>query len=345
MKKIYYIILVLLVLLAFVASFVFINQDKLADRFIRNQSENVAYRYDLLEKDDILRVVTVGTGSPLPSERVNSCNAVLVNGLFLVFDIGPGSSRAMEDYQLPLDKVEAVFISHWHTDHYLDLPELINRSWLLNRKNELNVYGPPPLDTMMLSINQLLAPDNKFRELHHGAELMDPSYALAKSNQIELDENGYRKVFEKDGVVVEAFSVDHSPVDIALGYKVSYKDKVLVLSGDTRKSPQVIKYAKGADILIHNALDDGMLSRAAKIQTDLNNTRNAKILQDVTDYHASPIDAAEVAAESGVERLILSHLGPSPENPISRSFYQAGMDDIYKGQIILAEDGDVFIIE
>lgn len=337
--------MVLLVLLFFVAIFVFINQDKLADRFVRNQSESVAYRYDLLEKDDVLRLVTVGTGSPLPSKRVNSCNAVLVNGHFLVFDIGPGAARAIEDYQLPMDKISAIFISHWHTDHYLDLPELINRSWLLNRHNELNVYGPKPLDSIMQSIDVFLQPDVNFRTLHHGAETMDQTFANANSNQIELDSSGYKKVFEKDGVVVEAFSVNHSPVDLALGYRITYEDKILVISGDTRKSYQVIKYAKGADILVHNALDDGMLTRAAKIQSDLGKQRNAKILQDITDYHASPIDAAEVAAEAGVARLILSHLGPSPENPISRSFYQAGMDDIYDGQIILAEDGDVFIIE
>ena len=74
-------------------------------------------------------------------------------------------------------------------------------------------------------------------------------------------------------------------------------------------------------------------------------TRNAKILKDILDYHTSPVQAAEIASRANVKKLILTHLGPAPENPISRTFYTSGMDEIFDGSILLAEDGDLFMIE
>ena len=143
MRKFTYVILVFLLLLAFVGVFAFINQDKLVDRIVSRQSDAASFRYELMDKDDKIKLVTVGTGSPLPGQRVRSCNAVFVNGKFFVFDVGPGASRAIENLRLPMDKLSAIFITHWHADHYIDLPELVNRSWLLNRNNVLELYGPP----------------------------------------------------------------------------------------------------------------------------------------------------------------------------------------------------------
>ena len=87
------------------------------------------------------------------------------------------------------------------------------------------------------------------------------------------------------------------------------------------------------------------IGRAAKLQEEQGNIRNATILKDIVDYHSSSEDAAEVAAAAGVKKLILSHLAPSPENPISRRFYTQGLEDIYSGPILLAEDGDLYTID
>ncbi len=345
MRKATYVLLTLLLLTFFVGIFAFINQNKLIDRFISRQSAAAIYRYELLDKDDKIRLVTVGTASPLPGERARSCNAVFVNGKFLVFDIGPGGSRAIERFRLPMDKLNAIFITHWHADHYMDLPELINRSWLLNRTTKLEVYGPEPLDTIMKGIGYFLKAENNFRVLHHGPNIFNKALALPEAHLINLDSNGYSEVYNEDGVTVEAFLVHHDPVSPALGYRIKYKDKSLVISGDTNKSDQVIKYAAHADILLHEALAFDMVERAIKIQIEEENDRNAKILADILEYHTSPVQAAEVAEAAGVKKLILTHLGPAPENPISRRFYTAGMDEIFKGPVLLAEDGDLYIID
>jgi len=345
MKKVSYILLVVLVLILFIGVFAFINQDKLVDRFISRATAATSFRYELLDLDIPIRLVTVGTGSPLPGERVRSCNAVFVNGKFFVFDVGPGASRAIERLRLPLDRLEGIFITHWHADHYMDLPELVNRSWLLNRSTDLHLYGPEPLDSIYAGMSQFLHIENHYRVAHHGADIMDPSLALPITHLITPDHQGYQKVYDVDGVVIEAFTVDHAPVDPALGYRISYQGKSLVISGDTKKSEQVIKYARDADILLHEALAFDLIKRAIDLQKEADNSRSTTILEDILEYHVSPQEAAEVAEAAGAKKLILTHLGPAPENPISRRFYASDLDDIYRGPVLLAEDGDLYIIE
>ena len=345
MKKLSYILLILFLLLLFVGVFAFINQDKLVDRFISRQSEAASFRTELLEDNDDIKLVTVGTGSPLPGERVRSCNAVFVGGKFFVFDIGPGAARAIESLRLPVDQLERIFITHWHADHYIDLPELINRSWLLGRTIPLHLHGPDPLDTIVQGMSQFLGIENQFRVDHHGDELFDINLSLPVSHNITLDGMGYQKVYDQGGVTVQAFAVDHEPISPALGYRIKYKGKSLVISGDTKRSDQVIKYAQDADILLHEALAFDLLERAITIQKENNNTRATTILTDILDYHTSPKEAAEVAAAASAKKLILTHLGPAPENPISRRFYAPGLDEIYEGSVLLAEDGDLYVID
>ena len=345
MKKLGIIALVLLVLALFIGVFGYINQDKLIERFIIRQSSAANLRHDLLVKDDAIRLVTVGTGSPIPGQRNLSCNAVFVNGKFFIFDIGDGSARNIEQLRLPLTKIEAIFITHWHADHYFDLPEIINRSWVRGRTNTISVYGPDPIDSIMHGLNMFVTPENQFRLDHHGPEIIDMSNANPIVNRVEINDSGEKAIYNKDDVVVTAFEVNHDPIDPAFGYKISFRGKSLVISGDTKKDARLIAVSKDADILLHEALSFDFIERAQKIQEEAGMSRNATILKDILDYHTSPVEAAEVAAAAGVKKLILTHLGPAPENPISRTFYTSGMDDIYEGPILLAEDGDLYIIE
>ena len=333
-----------MILAAFIGVFAFINADKLIDRFIEGQSEGAQQRMDLLEAPG-MRLITVGTTAPLPGDRVQSCNVIFANGQFLVFDLGRGAAGAIEKLRLPQQSISAVFISHWHSDHYLDLPHLVNRSWMVGRNSPLKIFGPTPIDSILGGMQSFLYQDQAFREEHHGASIINAHEGSSLGYLIDLKSNEAQKVYNNDGVAVTAFLVNHDPVTPSLGYKIEFNGRSIVLSGDTKKSDQVIRYAKGADILVHEAMQKDFIGRAAKLQEEQGNIRNATILKDIVDYHSSSEDAAEVAAAAGVKKLILSHLAPSPENPISRRFYTQGLEDIYSGPILLAEDGDLYTID
>lgn len=344
MRKILYITLGIMVLAAFIGVFAFINADKLLDRFIEGQSAVAEPRMDLLEGSD-MKLITVGTAAPLPGDRVQTCNVIFVNGQFLIFDVGRGAASAIEKLRLPQHLIEAIFISHWHSDHYLDLPHLVNRSWILGRQSPLAIYGPEPIDSIIGGMRSFLYQDQIFREAHHGQEILVRSNAEVVPHTIAYQDSQYGSVvYDHNGVRVTAFEVDHQPVRSSLGFRVDYMGKSIVLSGDTKYCENIITYAKDADILVHEAVQKDFIIRGAKLQDRLGNHRNATMLRDLLEYHASAEEAAKVAAAAGVKKLILSHLAPTPENPVSRRFYVGGLDDIYKGPILLAEDGDIYSI-
>lgn len=345
MKKFLYIFLVLAVLGAFVLIFAYINQDKLINRYIERQSSSVSFRTEFLEPSDEITLITVGTGSPLPSKRVQTCNAIFVNGHFFVFDAGEGASRKMELLRLPVNEIDAVFISHWHSDHYIDLPDLVNRSWQLGRDNPIEIYGPEPLDSVIAGLNMFLYPEIGFRRDHHGPELMNVDNALIQGNTVSVEQMTKTLVYEKDGIQIYAFLVDHLGVTPSLGYRLEYDGKSIVISGDTKKSDNLIRHAEGTDLLLHEAMQMDFVSRAADYQEELGNERNATIARRMMLYHSSSKDAAEVANEAGAKKLVLYHLTPSPENPISRRFYTLGLHDVYSGPIIIAKDGNIFRVE
>lgn len=345
MKKSFVTIGVLALLAAMVGVFGYINQEKLIDRFVQSQSNDSAFDYELLEDSLVLKLITVGTASPIPGPRVQSCNVIIANGRLFIFDVGANSEKKMERMKIPIDKIEAVFISHWHSDHFIDLPQLINRSWLLGRRHSLKVYGPEPVDSIVYHTNEMLKTEQHYKVMRHGEQLADTKIALATAESISFHEDSSTIVYDDYGIRITAFLVDHSPVEVSLGYRVDYLNKSIVLSGDTRKSNMLIKMSKDVDLLVHDALDVDLMTRAAKLQESKGNIRRATMIKNLIDYHASTVDAAESANEAQAKKLLLTHLCPSPENPISRRYFRSGLDKIYNGPILLAEDGDLFIIK
>ena len=135
-------------------------QEKLVSIAINQQVRKMASQDEqndeLLNDKESIRIYTVGTASPIPGERVQTGTALMVNGHFFMFDVGDGVVRKAENMGLPLNRLDGIFITHWHSDHMMDLPSLISRSWLLGRTNELHLYVPDGTDTLNQAINQFL---------------------------------------------------------------------------------------------------------------------------------------------------------------------------------------------
>jgi len=322
--------------------------EKLAPLIIARQVNQLRKQNDrneqLLADTERIRIYTVGTSSPMPGKRVQTGTAVIVNGHFFMFDVGDGVVRKAEDMGLPLDHLDGIFMTHWHSDHMMDLPRLINRSWLLGRTNDLHLYGPEGTDTLNQAINQYLQIENRHRVDHHGIDIMDISKARAIPHEFVLAGGSQKIIYQQDGITITAFDVNHEPIEPAVGYAIEYQGKKVIISGDTKKNELVQEMAQNADVLIHEVL---MISFLKQMETELEARgmlRNQKIIHDIQDYHTAPAEVVEVAEQARVKKLVLHHFGPAPDYRVIKNLYKKELQG-FTGQIHFAKDGDVIVVE
>jgi ribonuclease Z len=294
-----------------------------------------------------LTVVLCGTGSPLPDRsRAGACTAVVAGGELVLVDVGPGSWETVDLANLPTANVSAILLTHFHSDHIGDLGEAVTQSWIAGRTRPLDVYGPVGTARIVDGFAAAYAQDAGYRTTHHGEAYLPRAAAVPAAHEIALadDPAASAVVFERNGLRVTMFRVDHRPVEPAVGYRFDYRGRSVVVSGDTRKSANLVQHAKGADILVHEALNPAMMTRASRVADSLGRTRLAKLAMDTISYHTSPIEAATEANEAGVQHLVLTHLVPGPSNVLARWLFTRGMRQAFHGQITVGEDGMRFTL-
>ena len=292
---------------------------------------------------DGLHVGLCGTGSPLPNpDRAGPCTVVIAGKQIYVVDIGEGGARNLNLMAIPANKVDGVFLTHFHSDHIDGMGPMMLFHWTQGASTApLPVYGPTGVEAVIAGFNAAYETDNAHRTAHHGETVAPSTGGGAEARPFEMTGDAM-VVLEKDGLVITAFKVDHNPAKSAVGYRFDYKGRSAVMSGDTAKSASLERAAKEADLLVHEALAPHMVKKIAAGADKRNMTNSATIMRDILDYHASPTDAAESAQTAGVKQLVLSHLLP----PIpGRYFYPAFLADApdkFDGPIIVGEDGMLF---
>ncbi len=297
-------------------------------------------RADLLT-DGNLHVVLCGTGSPIADkDRASACTAVLAGGHFVLVDAGPGAWREVALLRLPRAQLDAVLLTHFHSDHIGDLGETNTQSWISGRTKPLTVYGPPGVEQVVDGFRQAYALDTQYRVAHHGAEAMPPAAGVPVARVVTLPTpDAATVVFEADGLKVTAFAVDHAPIAPAYGYRFEYRGRSVVVSGDTKKNPNLVAHATGADVLVHEALAAHMIAPVTAYANAHGLTRWAKLTADVGGYHTTPVEAAEEAKAAGVRMLVLSHIVPPLPNILARRMFLRGVADVWNGRVELGRDG------
>jgi ribonuclease Z len=298
---------------------------------------------------DGLHVALCGTGSPLPNPvRAGPCNVVIAGKHIFVVDIGEGGGRNINRMGIPLGRIEGLLLTHFHSDHIDGMGPLMMNRWVAGTNNSpLPVYGATGVEQVVAGFNAAYAIDDGYRTGHHGAAIAPPAGAGGIAMPFALPEEGKGDsvvLMQKDGLKITAFRVDHGPVKPAVGYRFDYKGRSIVISGDTKKSASLIAASKGADLLVHEALQPKLV-KMMTAGLESKGTKNlAQITRDIINYHTSPEEAAEVAKEAGVKELVLSHIVPSIP---SKFFYPAFMGDAgnrYDGPIVIGEDGMIFTL-
>lgn len=196
----------------------------------------------------VIKVTLLGTGTPQPfMDRFGPSILVQAGSEFLLFDAGRGCLQRLKQLNILYDKLDGLFITHLHSDHIVGLPDLWLTGWLVSKRAvPLNIYGPVGTTDMIKYLQLAFAYDIKIR--------VDDDKAIAEGSKLLVTEIQQGTIFDKNGVKVIAFDVDHFPIKPAFGFRIEYKGHSVVLSGDTRYSENLIKFAKGTDLLIHEVI-------------------------------------------------------------------------------------------
>ena len=279
-------------------------------------------------QDKKTRLILLGTGGgPRPRKAsAASSQVILVGDVVYVVDCGDGVARQLVSAGVPLTNLRHVFITHQHSDHNADYGNLLLLSWAAGLRTRVDTWGPPPLEEMTRLFFQMNAFDINTRIADEGRLPLEP---LVHAHEIRSD----RVVLEENGVKVTAALVPHPPVVPAFAYRFDTPDRSIVISGDTAYSENLIRLARGADILVHEAL---WVPAVDRIVAKVPNATTLK--KHIIDSHTSAEDVGRVAQAAGVKTLVLSHLVPPDDPSVTEQMWLDAARTHFRGAIILGRD-------
>ena len=294
------------------------------------------------ELPDGLYVLLCGAGGPLPDpKRSGPCVAVMAGGTLVLIDAGSSAARNLTRFGLRPGQVDAVLLTHFHSDHIDGLGEVATLRWAgSGRSAPLPVFGPEGVERVVDGFNAAYRQDQAYRVAHHGEIVTPPAAAGLSAAAFVLPADGESPVvFERGALRIKAFAVDHHPVSPAVGYRIEYKGRSAVVSGDTAKSANLIAQAIDVDLLLHEALSRELVQVIQDAARRADNAAMVEITADIMDYHASPVEAAESAQAAGVDSLVFYHVVPPlPLAPLER-LYLEGVGDAFSGPVRIGVDG------
>lgn len=294
--------------------------------------------------DDGLHLALCGAGGPLPGPKASGpCVAVVAGTDLYIVDAGTDGLRNLSRMGYPAGMIDSVFLTHFHSDHIDGLGEMGTIRWAAGQHTEpLPVYGPTGVEQVVTGFNSAYAQDMTYRHAHHGATVVPMSGAGLSAQPFATPKQGeLLTVLEKNGLIVEALLVDHTPVHPAVGYKFSYKGRSLLITGDTKQSSNIETLAHGVDLLVHEALAPNLVLKMHSAAKNAGNEGVAKIFVDILDYHASPAEAAQTAKNADVGHLLYYHIVPPMVIPGQEKLWLNGAEAIFPTYTV-GEDGVSF---
>lgn len=293
---------------------------------------------------DGLHAVFCGTGSPLPDRtRAGPCFAVIAGERVFVFDAGEGASETLSLMGLRQGDIEAVFLTHLHSDHFDGLAPLALQHWATSSATKpLTIVGPTGVARLAAGLNEAYAIDSGYRTAHHGPEIMPPSGAGLRAEEfsVPMEDGQMVTLVDDGGVRIQAFRVDHAPTD-AVGYRIEYAGRSITLSGDTSRSNSLAIAARGTDLLVHEAISPRLDAIMHEAAIEAGRTGVGAIFHDILDYHTSPEDAGAVASEAGAGALAFTHFLPQTPIPGLAASFVRDAKRTYDGPVYATRDGDV----
>ena len=278
------------------------------------------------------KLVMLGTAAgPVPGRsRQMTSHVMLSNGAAYVVDCGLGVTNQYARTGIPFSALRSIFITHHHADHNIEYGPLLVIGWIQGLTPSVRAYGPPPLKQMT---------EDFLRAYKTTIDFWAEDLKMKPLGMFDVGEvSAAGPVMQDDNVKVSAVIVQHPPVTPALGYRFDFHDRSIAFSGDTTPLEAVAQMAKGADVLVHEAMY--VPAVADYLRAQIAKGRPVKFEDFMAHMKAdhSPVeDVGRIAEEAGVKTLVLSHLTPAIDS-ISDDTWRAPAAKAFKGEIVVAHD-------
>lgn len=266
-----------------------------------------------------LAVTVLGTGSPIPDpQRAGSATLVQSDTTRLLVDAGRGVLMRLVAAGVLPPMLDAVLLTHLHSDHITDLNDVITTHWVMTTQpTTLHVYGPPRTQEVVDGVMAMLRPDVEYRLAHHDDLTWEP--------QVEVHELAAPCELSLGDLQVTVRSTDHRPVEPTVGYRISQDDRVVALAGDSIPCDGLDDLCRGAHVYVQTVIRDDLVKLVPSAR-----------LQDILDYHSSVEQAAQTATRCGVRTLVCTHFVPA---------LAAGQEDAWRSQAAAHFDGEIVLAD
>jgi ribonuclease Z len=269
--------------------------------------------------------ILLGTGFPRPdAERAGPSTAIIVGEKVFLVDAGRGVMQRIAGASIKPANIQAVFLTHLHSDHIDGLPDVFHSTWQFGRSTPFQLYGPEGSQDVVGGMMKFYAAD-----IHIRRDLTEKLSAAGATVETHILKEGV--VYQEDSVRVTAFLVDHFPVVPAFGFRFDTANGSIVISGDTHPNDNLVRFAKGADVLIHEAY---LQKPEAEISAPKDTAAEGEWF---TRYHSTAAEAGEDAARAGVKILVLTHLIPHRPGD-SDAIFRDESAKSFHGKIIVGHD-------
>ena len=280
-----------------------------------------------MTQDYIALLGTKGGPAVRPGSSMPTSNLFVMEGQQVVVDCGLGVTRGLVDQGIDLKTLPTILISHLHSDHYLELGGLIHTAWCAGLKTTVDIYGPKGIQDYWDGFVASMKADIDLRITDEGRN------DLRDLIRIHVIDEGI--VLERNGLTITAMRVEHPPLIDSFAFSFKTAAHHVVFSGDTARIKALEGFARGADLLIHEA----MLESALPALLERVGNGSDKLMAHWLRSHSFAHDAAITAANARVKRLVLSHLIPSDDPSYTSKDWQDACAAHYQGEVIVGYDG------
>ncbi len=280
-----------------------------------------------MTNDHVVLLGTKGGPAIRPGSSLPTSNLICLNGQQIVLDCALGVTKGLVDQGMQLKDLSLIFISHLHSDHYLELGPLLHTAWTAGLKTEVDIYGPAGIDAYWDGFLASMKADIDLRIDDEGRPDLRGLVAIHVVDAGDVMESG--------GVSVQAIRTEHPPLVDCFAFAFETANTRVVFSGDTAPISALEDFARDADLLVHEAMLEAALPALMKRVGN----GSDKLMDHWLRSHSFAHDAAKTATRARVKRLALSHLIPSDDPDYGPQDWQDAVQGHWDGPLVVGHDG------